>query len=131
MRLEHGPSLPVELLYEIFEEVRSNDTSDLLSIRLANHNFCAIVTPVVFRNVHIHNASTARNLRSILTSPHLAKEIKDISVMVDPNFSESQLSVVKFADKLISLPFRRRLWRARRTDRHAHVPSQSLVSDRC
>jgi hypothetical protein len=94
MELDRRTSLPVELLCAICEEVRANDVNeslvDLLNIRLASRDFCAIVTPFVFRAIYVRDDSSTRKLRSILMSPHLVKEIKNINIIVDKDFSESQ-----------------------------------------
>jgi hypothetical protein len=80
--MEHNSSLPIELLQTIFNEVHITNKIDLLNIRLTNLSFCSLVTPYVFRTVHVRDASTStQRLYSILTSPHLVKEIKDVFVI--------------------------------------------------
>jgi hypothetical protein len=75
-----NPVLPVELLQNIFSRVISK--KDLSNTRLASLEFCAIVTPYVFRTIYVQDTNTSKTrLYSILISPHLAKEIKEAFII--------------------------------------------------
>jgi hypothetical protein len=73
------PALPLELLQTIFEEVHNSNKEDLLNIRLANRYFCSIVTSYAFRTMHVEASTKA--FRSIMVSPHLAREVKEICIV--------------------------------------------------
>jgi hypothetical protein len=91
MKLVHKPSLPVELLQTIFEEVRKSNEEDLLNVRLANRYFCTIVTPYVFQTIRVQDTVESTNaLCSILESPHLVQEIREVCIIQDKICGESR-----------------------------------------
>jgi len=68
--------LPVELVGVVVENISS--TSDLLSLRSVNSTCHHLVTPHVFRKIHIHNSvESAQNCRSILAST-LATHVREV-----------------------------------------------------
>ncbi|KAH0834652.1 hypothetical protein J3R83DRAFT_10162 [Lanmaoa asiatica] len=69
--------LPIELVGVVVENISS--TSDLLSLRFVNSTCNHLVTPHVFRSIHIHNnVPSAQNCRSILASPSLATHVREV-----------------------------------------------------
>ncbi|KAF9226081.1 hypothetical protein BS17DRAFT_776622 [Gyrodon lividus] len=69
--------LPIELVGAVVESVSS--TSDLLQLRSVNSTCRDLVTPSVFRRVHIQNSvQSAQNCRSILAFPSLAAHVREV-----------------------------------------------------
>jgi len=70
-------NLPIELVGVVAENLSS--TSDLLAFRSLNSTCHHLVTPHVFRKVHIHNSvQSAQNVQSILASPTLAAHVREV-----------------------------------------------------
>lgn len=70
-------NLPIELVDVVAENISS--TSDLLAFRSVNSTCHHLVTPHVFRKVHIHNSvQSAQSYRSILASPSLASHVREV-----------------------------------------------------
>lgn len=70
-------SLPIELVGVVVENISS--TSDLLALRSVNSTCHHLVTPHVFRGVHIRNSvQSAQNCRSILESPSIAAHVREV-----------------------------------------------------
>ncbi|KAI9458063.1 hypothetical protein HD554DRAFT_2140758 [Boletus coccyginus] len=70
-------SLPIELVGVVVENISS--TSDLLALRSVNSTCHYLVTPHVFRGVHIRNSiQSAQNCRSILESPSIAAHVREV-----------------------------------------------------
>ncbi|KAH0834666.1 hypothetical protein J3R83DRAFT_10181 [Lanmaoa asiatica] len=69
--------LPVELVGVVVKNISS--TPDLLSLRSVNSTCHHLVTPHVFRKIHIHNSvQSAQSCRSILAFPSLATHVREV-----------------------------------------------------
>ncbi|KAH9173967.1 hypothetical protein EDB89DRAFT_645473 [Lactarius sanguifluus] len=70
--------LPFEILTAIFEKV--DDIRDLSHIRTVSRTFCAVATPIVFRNLSvITTKGSAKNLRRLFDVPEIAAHVRRVT----------------------------------------------------
>jgi len=69
--------LPVELINAVVDNVSS--PTDLLHLRRVNRTYRELVTPLVFRELHMKTSiQSAQNFQQVIGTAHLATHIREV-----------------------------------------------------